>query len=154
MVTRRKDSFWLDQARFIAQRRSKDPSTKVGCVVIGPEDDEEVRAMGWNGFPRKVADLEERLLDRKVKHLIVVHAEANAVANSSRTGTSLKGCTAYVTHPCCSQCAALLAQAGIVRVVVPASVALRDDWKESAHWAETIFREAGVAYERFAEDEG
>ena len=41
---------------------SKDPSTTVGAVVIGP--DHEVRMTGYNGFPRGVADTPARLADR------------------------------------------------------------------------------------------
>ena len=37
---------------------SKDPSTKVGCVVVG--EDREIRSTGFNGFPRGINDDEER----------------------------------------------------------------------------------------------
>ena len=42
---------------------SKDPSTKVGCVVVG--EDREIRSTGFNGFPRGIDDDEERLNDRE-----------------------------------------------------------------------------------------
>ena len=37
---------------------SKDPSTKVGCVVVGP--DREIRSTGFNGLPRGIKDSDER----------------------------------------------------------------------------------------------
>ena len=37
---------------------SKDPSTKVGCVVVG--EDREIRSTGFNGFPRGIDDDEDR----------------------------------------------------------------------------------------------
>ena len=45
---------------------SKDPSTKVGCVVVG--EDREIRSTGFNGIPRGIDDDEERLTDRSQKY--------------------------------------------------------------------------------------
>lgn len=125
---------------------SKDPSTQVGCVVV--DSDRRIVATGYNGFPRGVSDTRMRLEDRPTKHMLVVHAEANAVAAAARNGTSLMGTTAYVTHPCCSQCAALLSQAGVKRVFYRGE--LKGSWEESATAARIIFWEAGVDYERSA----
>ena len=132
---------FLDLAGHIAGW-SKDPSTQVGCVIV--DDDRRILATGYNGFPRGVTDSQDRLTDRTTKHMLVVHAEANAVAAAARTGASLHGSTAYVTHPCCSQCAALLAQAGVKQVIHNGE--LRAAWAESSMLAKTIFNEAGVEY--------
>ncbi len=107
--------------RFIALAEhisawSKDPSTKVGCVVVGP--DREIVTTGYNGFPRGVIDDPKRM-ERPAKYLWTSHAEENAVAHAARIGVSLKGCTAYVTHCPCSRCARGLIQAGVKRVVFP-----------------------------------
>lgn len=48
------DSYFIEMAMHIATK-SKDPSTKVGCVIVGP--DNEVRSTGYNGFPRGVQEL-------------------------------------------------------------------------------------------------
>lgn len=140
------DARFLDLASHIAGW-SKHRTTKVGCVVV--DDERRIRSTGFNGFPRGVDDLPERLLHRPTKLLLSVHAEANAVASAARAGVPLAGCTAYVTHPPCSQCAALLAQAGIRRVVYRGQ--LREDWAESEAAARTIFLEAGIASERHGE---
>lgn len=107
------DATFLGLAERFA-KRSKDPSTKVGCVIVGP--DREVRSMGYNGLPRGVEDLAERM-ERPAKYLWTSHAEENAVAQAARIGVSLKGCTAYATHFPCARCARALIQAGIVAVV-------------------------------------
>ena len=107
------DATFLGLAERFA-RRSKDPSTKVGCVIVGP--DREVRSMGYNGLPRGVEDLAERM-ERPAKYLWTSHAEENAVAQAARIGVSLKGCTAYITHLPCSRCARTLIQAGITDIV-------------------------------------
>lgn len=131
-------------ARAVSQM-SKDPSTKVGALIIGPGM--EIRATGWNGFPRGVEDTQERLNDRPTKYQYVVHAEANAIANAARSGVALEGCTLLVTalHPC-NDCAKLLIQAGITRVYAPLPA---DDerWADSFEVAATMFREAGVVVE-------
>ena len=92
---------------------SKDPSTKVGCIIVGP--DREIRATGYNGFPRGVKD-DGRLDDRDQKYPLIVHAEENAVMNAARVGVPLKGCTVYVTFHPCTRCARSLIQAGVVKV--------------------------------------
>lgn len=135
-------SRFLSLADAIAQW-SKDPTTKVGCLII--DQARTIRATGYNGFPRSVTDARARLDDRATKHRFTVHAEANAVAAAARAGTSLRGCTAIITHPCCSQCAALLAQAGITAVYYR-NRPLADEWLESLHTACAIFDEAAVRY--------
>ena len=67
---------------------SKDPSTKVGCVVVGP--DREIRSTGFNGFPRGIADTDERLSDRDLKYPLICHAEENAIMHAARIGLASK----------------------------------------------------------------
>ncbi len=120
---------------------SKDPSTKVGCVILDAH--QNLLASGWNGFPRGVSDTEERLCNRELKYPLTVHAEANAIAASARTGRKLDGATLVVSSlfPC-ADCAGLIAQAGIKRVVAPKSN--NERWVESNKLARLLFDEAGV----------
>ena len=120
---------------------SKDPSTKVGAVII--DDHYNILATGYNGFPRGVADTEERLCNRSLKYPLTVHAEANAIAASARTGRRLEGATMIVSslYPCVD-CAGLIAQAGIKKVIAPRIV--NERWSESNQLARVIFVEAGV----------
>jgi dCMP deaminase len=94
---------------------SKDPSKKVGAVVVRP--DKTINSIGYNGFPRGVADSQQRLLNKDLKNLLVVHAEANAILNSR--DSQLVGHTLYCTEFCCCSCVGLVIQKGITRVVVP-----------------------------------
>ena len=96
---------------------SKDPSTKVGCVVVGP--DREIRSTGFNGFPRGIQDSDDRLTNRDLKYPLICHAEENAIMHAARIGLALKGCTAYVTWPPCTRCARSLIQAGVSEIVIP-----------------------------------
>ncbi len=58
------DLRFIELAKHIAAG-SKDPSTKVGCVVVG--EDREIRSTGFNGFPRGINDDIERLENREMK---------------------------------------------------------------------------------------
>lgn len=126
-------------------KMSKDPSTKVGSLIIGPAF--EIRASGWNGFPRGVVDSFDRLNDRPTKYRYVVHAEANAIANAARSGVSTDGCSMLVTelHPC-NECAKLIIQAGIKTVYAPLPD-VDGRWADSFEIAAQMFREAGVSVE-------
>ena len=81
--TTRWDRHFIEMAVLCAGM-SKDPRTRVGAVIIGP--DREVRSTGFNGFPRGISDTYERLHDKTEKLRLVVHAEVNAILNAARVG--------------------------------------------------------------------
>lgn len=129
------DARYLDLAQHVAGW-SRDPSTKVGAVVVRP--DKTIASMGFNGFPRGVLD-DERLNDREVKLRMILHAEQNAILSAHER---LAECTVYVwPMPPCSHCAAVLIQAGIKRVVAPSP---QRRWVESCLLGREMLREAGV----------
>ncbi len=121
---------------------SKDPSTKVGCVVVG--EDREIRSTGFNGFPRGIADDNERLEDREQKYPLICHAEENAIMHAARIGLSLKGSTAYVTWPPCTRCARSLIQAGVVEVVYPQESQIPERWMADFEMSTQMMNEAGL----------
>lgn len=113
------DRFWIEEAIHWATK-SKDPSTKVGCVIVSPDND--FRTAGFNGFPRGVDETIASRWERPEKYKWVEHAERNAVYNASRVGTAtLKGSIAYMNwEPIpCADCSRALAQAGVVEIVGP-----------------------------------
>ena len=121
---------------------SKDPSTKVGCVVVGP--DREIRSTGFNGFPRGIQDSDDRLTNRDLKYPLICHAEENAIMHAARIGLALKGCTAYVTWPPCTRCARSLIQAGVSEIVIPSGLEIPDRWRDDFEMSMGLLREAGV----------
>jgi len=141
------DRRFLELAKHIAQW-SKDPSTKVGAIITRGN---EVVGIGYNGFPRGVFDLPERLNDRPTKYQFVVHAEANAILMA---GEKAKGATIYVwpsfvLPPLCNECAKLVIQSGIKEVVgyEPGIADARyARWNESINIAGTMCEEAGVSW--------
>jgi dCMP deaminase len=135
------DRRFIDLALHISDW-SKDPSTKVGCVVVGA--DREIRSTGFNGFPRGIEDSIERLEDRDLKYPLICHAEENAIMHAARIGISLKDCTAYVTWPPCTRCARSLIQAGVVEVVFPRDIEIPERWIEDFDRSLSMMKEAGV----------
>lgn len=137
-------------ARELA-KLSKDPSTRVGALIVGPAN--EIRSTGWNGFPRGVRDLPERYADRPTKYRYVCHAEANAIANAARAGTPTDGCTLVVTalHPC-NDCAKLIIQAGIKRIYAPLPD-MEGRWAVEFEAAARMLLEAGVTVEFYTEED-
>ena len=115
---------------------SKD-STKVGAIAV--DDDRVILESGYNGIPRRVQDLPERM-ERPTKYFWTSHAEENLVANAARA--KLKGSTVFVTHLCCNACARMLINAGVSAVYC-------DNGKtsmppEAFDVAVQMFKEAGV----------
>lgn len=142
------DLRFLELARHVSGW-SKDPSTKVGAVIVN--DENIVVGLGYNGFPRGVSDAEDRLNDRPVKYAFTVHAELNALFMA---GPRAKGATLYV-YPTflppnvCQECCKAVIQAGIRNIVyyeVPYDEALRARWKDSIAQAQQMCDEAGVTY--------
>ena len=83
---------------FLVARRSIDPRTKQGCVVV--DEDNTVLSCGYNGPPSGCVD-EAIPLNPPDKYDWIKHAEENAILNAAKVGTALKGSTFYVTgHPC------------------------------------------------------
>lgn len=134
------DKRFLRLAAHVAQW-SKDPSTKVGAVIVNPN--RIVVGLGYNGFPRGVHDLPSRLNDRQEKYALMIHAEVNAILNAN---ANVAGCTLY-TWPLapCSDCSVFIAQAGIKRVVAPEpsdDIIMR--WGDSLLTSERCFIECNV----------
>lgn len=119
---------------------SKDPSTKVGSVIVRP--DRTVASVGYNGFPRGTDDHPDLYNDRAVKYERVVHAECNAVLNAKEP---LDGYTCYIWPlPSCANCAATLIQSGITNVIYPEGHPTAERFKDSIQIGSDMFHEAGV----------
>ena len=141
------DRRFLEFAKHISTW-SKDPSTKVGAVLV---QDKFVVGIGYNGFPRGVEDIAERLNDRETKYAMVVHAEANAIlmAGDKSKGATLYVYPTFVLPPICSECCKLVIQSGIRQVVGykpdPNSERAKR-WLDSIKISQIMCQEAGVTW--------
>lgn len=92
---------------------------KVGCILVTPENLQigayNGQPSGWDNCCEDVHETE--LFEYLVTKPTVIHAELNAILHAARQGVSVKGSTIYVTLAPCSACSAMIAQAGITRVV-------------------------------------
>ena len=148
------DTHFLDLALQHA-RLSKDPSTRVGAVIVGPE--RELISAGFNGFPRGIADTHERLNNRELKLQLVVHAEMNAALAAAKLGLRIKGCTMYIVAqdvatreiwggPPCTRCSVALIQCGLREVVSYPLRTVPTRWKADLELARDVLIEAGVVF--------
>lgn len=136
------DARFLTLAQHVAQW-SKDPSTKVGAVIVDP--DHRVVSLGYNGFARGVDDSPERYADREEKLRLIVHGERNALLFARGP---VEGCTLY-TWPMlsCSECAAMAINASICRFVAPeATPAEAARWGDSMSATIGMLRETGIPF--------
>lgn len=127
---------YMNMAELVATW-SKDPSTRVGAVVVGL--DRRHVAIGYNGFPPGISD-DERLGVRELKYKLIQHAERNVLDNAQ---FNLSGGTLVTTLYPCHECAKSIISRGI-RTVVTKPAPDREPWASSARVAAEIFREAGI----------
>lgn len=104
------DRYFLDIAEQVS-RRSPDPNTKHGCVLV--DAGRRVLSTGYNG---PLSGLPHELIqfDRPNKYDWFIHAEDNAVAFAR---CDLRGTTAYITGTPCVACFRRLLQVGVRRIV-------------------------------------
>jgi dCMP deaminase len=103
-------------------------------IVSAGERKNRLIAAGYNGF---LPGTPHTSRVREGHEQATVHAEQNAIADAARRGSSVEGCTAYVTHFPCINCAKILAAAGI------AEVRYRNDYKNDP-LVEPLLADAGV----------
>tara|TARA_Y100001973_G_C5185870_1_gene327782 strand:+ start:1717 stop:2163 length:447 start_codon:yes stop_codon:yes gene_type:complete len=136
MILKKWDLRFLEMSELVSLW-SKDPSTKVGSVIV--DNDRRVISLGYNGFPKGVAD-NDRLNDREEKYKIVVHAERNALLFAN---TDVKNCSIF-TYPFmpCPICAGMIIQSGISRVVSFKSN--NERWEKDFEISRKMFQEADI----------
>lgn len=134
------DRRYMQMAKLVASW-SKDPSTKIGAVLVR---NNRVITVGFNGFPESIAD-DDRLHDREKKYPLVVHGEMNAIL---RAGSAASGTTMYLYSPFggfpCQNCTKHLITAGVERVVACEIRERNPRWADDCAAAEETLREAGV----------
>lgn len=132
------DLRFLELARFVGQW-SKDPSRKVGCVIVGQR--REIRAIGYNGFPRGADDVPVNRYEKPAKYQWTEHAERNAIFQAARVGIAIQGCTMYLPWFPCVDCSRAIVQSGIARLVVERPDFEDPKWGEQFRMALDLLQE-------------
>lgn len=127
------DSRYLRMAKIWAEN-SYCQRRKVGALVV---KDKAIISDGYNGTPSGFENVCED--ENNVTKPYVLHAEANAITKLARSTNSGEGATLYVTASPCIECAKLIIQAGIRRVVYGEKYRLDDGIK--------LLQRAGVEVE-------
>lgn len=136
---------WQLMKTGVVAMRSRDPSTKVGCVIVRP--DKSICSEGYNGFPRGMRDLDKWLNDRAEKYDRVIHAEMNALLASKEP---VVGYTLYINGPPCKDCAKHICAAGIKRAVwsMESEKKFTERWGASIERSLELFKDSGVTVDR------
>ena len=133
---------WFMKQVYLAAEKSKDPSTKIGAVLVR---DKHIISSGYNGFPIGVKDKKGRYTKRELKYEFVVHAEDNSVLSAARFGISTLDTVLYTQGIPCCECAKSVIQGGIKEIVVHKQWSMgHSRWKESCKISSIIFKEAGI----------
>ncbi len=142
------DEYFMGIAMLSAYR-SKDPNTQVGACIVDKHD--KIVGIGYNGFPIGCSDdvlpWEKESDDRNMtKYPYVVHAEANAILNSTK---DLHGARMYVALFPCNECAKLIIQSGIKEILY-----LSDKYKDTdiVKASKKMLDMAGVKYRQLELD--
>ncbi len=122
---------------------SKDPSRGVGAVIVSPS--KQIIATGFNGLPRAIEDLPERL-SRPAKYDLIVHAEMNAIVQCACNAVSPSGCAIYSSFFPCINCAIAIVQAGLETVVAYEPISGDEHWLDSIEKSRAVFKEAGIDF--------
>ena len=108
------DSYFMDIA-FQVARRSTCPRASVGAIIVR---DKRILTTGYNGSPRGLPHCTEAGCLIINSHCVrVLHAEQNAIIQGALHGVDVSRSILYVTHQPCLNCAKMIINAGIERVV-------------------------------------
>ena len=155
MTQQELDTYYIKVAQ-ICSENSKANKLKVGAIIV---KDQQIISDGFNGTPsgfdNQCEDEKHKKLDRcslcsqehcegcdNIELLTrpeVMHAESNAITKCAKYGKATLGSTIYITHTPCIECAKLIIQAGIKRVVYAREYRLSDGID--------LLRQAGVKVE-------
>ena len=133
------DKAYLEMAAVWA-RNSYCKRRQVGALIV---KDRMIISDGYNGTPSGFENVCED--ENGVTKPYVLHAEANAITKVAKSGNSSEGATLYVTASPCVECAKLIIQAGIRRVVYKDSYRLNDGIE--------LLQRAGMEVEQVDEQE-
>ncbi|MCQ2184364.1 MAG: dCMP deaminase family protein [Bacteroidales bacterium] len=133
------DKRYLEMAAIWA-RNSYCKRRQVGALLV---KDRMIISDGYNGTPSGFENICED--ENGITKPYVLHAEANALTKIAKSGNSSDGATLYVTASPCVECAKMIIQSGIKRVVY------RDEYRLT-DGIDLLVR-AGIKVEKIDEDE-
>ena len=137
-VKRKFDRRYLEMAAIWA-KNSYCTRRQVGALLV---KDRMIISDGYNGTPSGFENVCED--ENGVTKPYVLHAEANAITKVAKSHNSSDGATLYITDSPCMECAKLIIQAGIRRVVYAREYRIVD--------GVGLLRRAGIEVEKIEMD--
>jgi len=132
------DEYFMGITLEVAKRSTCDRA-RVGAIIV---QDKRILTTGYNGASRGLAHCDEIGHMMANGHCVrTLHAEQNAIIQAALHGVSTEGSTIYVTHQPCLNCAKMIINAGIRRVVYAGA------YPDEA--SQAFMAQAGVALQRF-----
>lgn len=128
------DASYMEMAAIWA-KNSYCRRRQVGALIV---KDRMIISDGYNGTPSGFENVCED--EHGVTKPYVLHAEANAITKVAKSGNSSEGATLYVTAAPCIECAKLIIQSGIKRLVY------RDEYRLTD--GVDLLRRAGITVEK------
>ena len=115
MTQEQSDKYYIKVAK-LCSKNSYAIKLQVGAIIV---KDGQIMSDGFNGTPCGFENkCEVKSMDGSLHTLsYVLHAESNAILKCAKYGRATNGSTLYITHSPCIECAKLIIQAGIIRVV-------------------------------------
>lgn len=138
MTQEQSDKYYIKVALLCA-KNSYAIKLKVGAIIV---KDRQIMSDGFNGTPCGFENkCEVKSIDGSLHTLAyVLHAESNAILKCAKYGRPTNGSTLYITHSPCIECAKLIIQAGIIRVVY------LEDYKNL--YGIDLLKEAGIKVQK------
>ena len=139
MTQKQSDKYYIKVAQLCA-KNSYAVNLQVGAIIV---KDGQIMSDGFNGTP---CGFENKCEVKGIDGILytlsyVLHAESNAILKCAKYGRPTNGSTLYITHSPCIECAKLIIQAGIIRVVY------LEDYRKSEGLA--LLKRAGIYVEKF-----
>ena len=141
MTQEQSDKYYIKVAKLCA-KNSYAIKLQVGAIIV---KDGQIMSDGFNGTPCGFENkCEVKSMDGSLHTLsYVLHAESNAILKCAKYGRATNGSTLYITHSPCIECAKLIIQAGIIRVVY------LEEYKNSD--GVELLKRIGIKVEKFEE---
>jgi dCMP deaminase len=125
------DEYFIELANLVGSRSTCDRG-KPGCVIVR---DKNILSTGYAGSPKGIYHCDEIGHEMEDNHCIrTTHAEANAICQAAKNGTAIKDSTLYCTMTPCYNCAKMIINSGVIKVVVDY------DYHDSSKSKEIFFR--------------
>ena len=139
MTQEKSDKYYIKVAQLCA-KNSYAVKLQVGAIIV---KDGQIISDGFNGTPCGFENkCETKSIDGSLHTLsYVLHAESNTILKCAKYGRPTNSSTLYITHSPCIECAKLIIQAGIIRVVY------LEDYRKAE--GPELLKKVGINVEKF-----